>query len=370
MKHFYNLILILFLFVSVDSAKSQDTIVNNLHNFNIVDGTKFSFDIYAFRVTPSNFIMGSSSFIIKFNPTGTLESVSLTNINPKFTSGSPSGSYGPMICAMIGSQGNRRSVGVNVIYTGGTGDNISDVPGTFGIGERIATVNMKIQHPVFITLQWDTEESTIISPTFQTANSRYSGIYNGTLPVELSSFNSTINNNNVKLNWTTSSEQNNSGFDIERRSSEVNTGWIKIGHAEGYGNSNETKSYSFNDNSLNTGKYSYRLKQIDFNGNFEYFDLQNEIIIGVPTRFELSQNYPNPFNPSTKINFSVPVDSKVSLKIYDISGKLVSTLLNNEFKTANYYTVDFNGVNLSSGTYFYSLQSGDKIDTKKMVLIK
>ncbi len=369
MKHFYNLILILFLFVSVDSARSQDTIVNNLHNFNIEDGTKFSFDIYALRVTSGNFLMGNSSFIIKFNP-GTLDSVSLTNINPKFTTGSPSGSYGAMISAMIGSPGNRRSVGVNVIYTGGAGDNISNVPGTYGIGERIATVNMKIQHPVTITLQWDTGESTIINPNFQTANSRYSGIYNGTLPVELSSFNSTVTNNNVSLKWTTSSELNNSGFDIERRSSEVNTGWSKIGYAEGYGNSNETKSYSFNDNSLNTGKYSYRLKQIDFNGNFEYFDLQNEIIIGVPTRFELSQNYPNPFNPSTKINFSVPVDSKVSLKIYDISGKLVSTLLNNEFKTANYYTVDFNGVNLSSGTYFYSLQSGDNIDTKKMVLIK
>ncbi|MBK6773962.1 MAG: hypothetical protein IPG78_17850 [Ignavibacteria bacterium] len=99
MKHFYNLILILFLFVTVNSVKAQDTVVCNLHNFNIVDGNKFSFDIYAFRVTPSNFIMGSSSFIIKFNPTGTLNSPVLSYINPKFTTGSPSGSYGAMICA-------------------------------------------------------------------------------------------------------------------------------------------------------------------------------------------------------------------------------------------------------------------------------
>lgn len=370
MKHFYNLILILFLLVTVNSAKSQDTIVNNIHNFNIEDGTKFSFDIYALRVTSGNFIMGSSSFILKFSPIGTLDSVSLTNINPKFTSGSPSGSYGPMICAMIGTPGNRRGVGVNIVYTSGSGDNISNVPGTFGIGERIATVNMKIQQPVTIALQWDLVNSTIVNPTFATAASRYFGIYNGTLPVELSSFNSTVNNNNVSLKWSTASEQNNSGFDIERRSAEENTGWTKIGFAEGYGNSTETKSYSFNDNSLNTGKYSYRLKQIDFNGNYEYFDLQNEVIIGVPSRFELSQNYPNPFNPSTKINFSVPVDSKVTLKIYDISGKLVSTLINNEFRSANYYTMDFNGANLASGTYFYSLQSGDKVDTKKMVLVK
>ncbi|MBS1551449.1 MAG: T9SS type A sorting domain-containing protein [Bacteroidetes bacterium] len=369
MKHFYNLILILFLFVSVNSARSQDTIVNNMHNFNIEDGTRFSFDIYALRITKPDFIMGNSSFIIKFTP-GTLDSVTLTNINPKFTSGSPSGSYGPMICAMVGTPGNRRAVGVNVIYTSGSGDNISNDPGTFGIGERIATVNMKIQHPVPITLQWDAGESGIINPNFHLAASRYFGIYNGTLPVELSSFNSTVTNNNVNLKWTTASEQNNSGFDIERRSVEGNTQWTKIGFEAGSGNSSETKSYSFNDNSLNTGKYSYRLKQIDFNGNFEYFELQNDVIIGVPSRFELSQNYPNPFNPSTKINFSLPFDSKVTLKIYDISGKLVSTLINNEFKTADYYTVNFNGVNLSSGTYFYSLQSGDNIDTKKMVLIK
>ena len=365
MKHFYNLILILFLFVTVNSVKAQDTVVCNLHNFNIEGGNKFSYDIYALRLTSGNFIMGNSSFVVKFNA-GTMNNPVLSYVNPKFTTGSPSGSYGAMFTNMVGTG----KVGVQILYTSGSGDNISNVPGTFGIGEKIATVTLDILQPVTITLQWDQLNTGIVNPGFVSAVPRYSGIYNGTLPVELSSFNSTINNNNVKLNWTTSSELNNSGFDIERRSSEVNTGWTKIGHAEGYGNSNETKSYSFNDNSLNTGKYSYRLKQIDFNGNFEYFDLQNEIIIGVPTRFELSQNYPNPFNPSTKINFSVPVDSKVSLKIYDISGKLVSTLLNNEFKTANYYTVDFNGVNLSSGTYFYSLQSGDNIDTKKMVLIK
>jgi hypothetical protein len=370
MKHFYNSILIFLFLLSVNSAKSQDviiadTVVNNVTNFNIEAGTKFSFDIYALRTTAGSFVMGSSSFIIKFNA-GTLNNPVLSNINPKYTTGSPTGSYSSMITAMVGTG----KVGVNVIYSSGTGDNISNDPGTFGIGERIATVTMDILMPVPITLQWDQLNSAIVTPSFQTANSKYFGIYTGTLPVELNSFSSVVNNNNVNLKWITNTETNNSGFDIERKISDPNTSWSKIGFVKGNGTSTDSKSYSFNDNSLNTGKYMYRLKQTDFNGNYEYFELQNEVIIGIPTRFELSQNYPNPFNPTTKINFSLPADSKVSLDIYDITGKMVATLINNEFKTANYYTVEFNASNLSSGTYFYSFKAGNILETKKMVLVK
>jgi len=195
------------------------------------------------------------------------------------------------------------------------------------------------------------------------------------LPVELSSFTSTINRRDVTLNWTTVSEVNNSGFDIERRDSRSQTQdvWNKVGYVNGNGTSSTAHSYSFTDRGLNSGKYNYRLKQIDFNGNFEYFNLSNEVIIGVPSNFELSQNYPNPFNPSTKINYDLPFDSKVSIKLFDMSGKEVANLVS-EVKTAGYYTVNFNASNLSSGVYFYKIiaegNGNNFVATKRMALIK
>jgi photosystem II stability/assembly factor-like uncharacterized protein len=188
------------------------------------------------------------------------------------------------------------------------------------------------------------------------------------LPVELASFTSSVNGSNVKLNWSTVSEQNNSGFDIERKNANENN-WKKINFVQGNGTTNEAKNYSYEDKNLSSGKYLYRLKQIDFNGNYEYHALQNEVEIGVPKKFNLSQNYPNPFNPVTKINFELPRTSKVKLFVYDITGKLASELVN-EQRAAGYYTVEFNGANLASGTYFYVLEAGDFKSVKKMVLIK
>lgn len=187
------------------------------------------------------------------------------------------------------------------------------------------------------------------------------------LPVELSSFVSSVNGNSVNLNWTTASELNNSGFDVER--SAANGNWLKVGNVTGNGTTSNTNNYSFTDRNLAAGNYSYRLKQIDFNGNFEYFNLSNEVNVGIPTKFELSQNYPNPFNPSTKISFALPTDGKVSLKIYDMSGKEVMTLVN-EVKVAGYYSVNFNASSLSSGVYFYSISADNFTATKKMMLVK
>ncbi len=203
-------------------------------------------------------------------------------------------------------------------------------------------------------------------------NSNYIGIDaleiegDGLLPVELSSFVSVISNNNVTLNWSTASETNNSGFDIERNS---NGQWSKIGNVTGNGTTSVSNNYSFTDRNLTSGIYNYRLKQIDFNGNYEYYNLSSEVNIGVPAKFELSQNYPNPFNPSTQINYNLPVDGNVSLKLFDMSGKEISTLVN-EVKTAGYYSVSFNAGNLPSGVYFYSIEAGNFSEVKKMMLVK
>jgi len=189
----------------------------------------------------------------------------------------------------------------------------------------------------------------------------------GILPVELASFTSAVNKNDVTLKWNTTSEQNNKGFDIERKSASGE--WTKISSVQGNGTSNNAHSYSFEDKNLATGNYNYRLKQIDFNGNYEYFNLSNEVVVGVPSKFALSQNYPNPFNPTTSINFELPVDNFVTLKIYDMTGREVMQLVN-EIKPAGYYTLKFDASKLSSGMYFYKIQAGDFNSVKKMVLIK
>ncbi|MBK6877987.1 MAG: hypothetical protein IPG99_16455 [Ignavibacteria bacterium] len=156
------------------------------------------------------------------------------------------------------------------------------------------------------------------------ANSDYIGIDalevdgDGVLPVELSSFVSVISGNDVTLNWSTSSELNNSGFEIERS---TNNQWMKVGFVAGNGTTSSANSYTFTDRNVNSGNYNYRLKQVDFNGNFEYFNLNSEVIIGVPSKFELSQNYPNPFNPSTRINYQLPNDGNVKISVLTIPVK-------------------------------------------------
>ncbi|MFZ1320048.1 MAG: T9SS type A sorting domain-containing protein [Ignavibacteria bacterium] len=212
---------------------------------------------------------------------------------------------------------------------------------------------------------------TVPGPLFGSPLAIRFGQINELLPVELESFISTVSENNVILNWRVTSEINNSGFDLERSNvkDQTSDSWIKIGNVAGNGNSNSPVSYTFEDKNLTSGKYKYRLKQIDFNGSFEYYDLQNEVIIGIPGKYNLSQNYPNPFNPLTKIKFEIPVDSKVVLKIYDNTGREMKTLVN-EFKTAGYYSFDFNGTNLASGVYFYKLHTDGFSDTKRMILLK
>lgn len=191
------------------------------------------------------------------------------------------------------------------------------------------------------------------------------------LPVELTSFSSEVDKNSVMLRWQTGFEINNSGFDVERKT--TNTRWTKTGFVTGGGSVNEIRNYNFEDKNLFSGNYYYRLKQVDYNGNYEYFNLSSEVVIGIPLKFALSQNYPNPFNPSTKINYDLPFDSKVSIKIFDLTGREISSIVN-QVQPAGYYSVNFNASNLASGVYFYSInaEGGNKtfVKSMKMVLVK
>lgn len=199
-------------------------------------------------------------------------------------------------------------------------------------------------------------------------------ICGGPLPVTISEFNYSLNKRSVILSWVTQAEVNNSGFDIERRGINGAAGnWIKIGFAAGNGTTNEPKQYTFNDENLKTGKYEYRLRQVDFNGSYEYFSLMQEVIIFPPKNFEMGQNYPNPGNPKSKINFEIPLDSYVSVKVYDMLGRDVAILVD-EFRKADYYTVEFNGSNLASGVYFYRINAENPeakfTKTLKMIVVK
>ncbi|MFZ4591975.1 MAG: T9SS type A sorting domain-containing protein [Ignavibacteria bacterium] len=191
------------------------------------------------------------------------------------------------------------------------------------------------------------------------------------LPVKLESFTYSVNGRNVILNWSTSMEENNAGFDIERKSETGN--WTKVGYVAGKGNSNNVNNYKYTDSKVEAGKFSYRLKQTDYNGNYEYFTLSGNVTVGNPSKYVLSQNYPNPFNPVTKIDFEVPQDSKVTMKVYDITGKEIVTLLSG-VKSAGFHTVQFDGNGLSTGIYFYRLVASangqEIVITKKMNLIK
>ena len=200
--------------------------------------------------------------------------------------------------------------------------------------------------------------------------------YGSTVPVELKSFTANTRNGNVYLNWATATESNNAGFEIERSikigrvgGDAQNNNWNKIGFIRGSGTSNVEKNYSFKDATVNKGKYSYRLKQIDRDGKFQY---QNEasVIIGIePNKIVLDGNYPNPFNPNTIISYQIPVKGNVTLKIFDILGKEVATIVN-EIKEEGFHQVNFNASSLVSGVYYSKLQSNGQSEIKKMVLMK
>jgi hypothetical protein len=186
------------------------------------------------------------------------------------------------------------------------------------------------------------------------------------LPVELTSFNASVVKNNVQLNWTTATETNNKGFDIERKAEGAS--WTKVGSVDGNGTTLEAKAYSFTDKNLANGKFSYRLKQMDFNGTFAY-SREVEVIVSSPLTYELSQNYPNPFNPATTISFALPQAGNVKLAVYNMLGQEVRTLVNGH-KEAGNHTVTFNAENLNSGLYFYKIESGNFSLVRKMTLLK
>ena len=230
-------------------------------------------------------------------------------------------------------------------------------------GDRINTVNVlpSIDGNASYELLAGTDNGTVVC---------FSGGLNA-VPVELTSFTASVEGRSVNLQWTASTQLNNKGFQIERKSG--NADYQAVAFIKGEGTTSEQKTYTYKDQDLKEGKYTYRLKQIDLDGSVNY---SNEVNVSVemPVSFNLFQNYPNPFNPSTTINFSLPQKSEVKLVVYDILGKEVKTLINGN-RDAGSYEIKWNGQNnngqsVATGIYIYRISAGSFSAEKKMILMK
>ncbi len=248
--------------------------------------------------------------------------------------------------------------------------------------DRAISIPVNIAPNAMIYLRWKGNEiaGSGSMDEFALDDIRVSANENPT-PVELNLFRGSLNGQNVELFWQTITEINNYGFEVQKQAKgiEQSAKWETIGFIEGAGNSNAPKEYSFIDNTpVAERSRSYRLKQIDLDGSFTY---SNEITVeaasSVPTEFSLSQNYPNPFNPVTTIKYSIsesPLSGGVrggfvTLKIFNLLGQEVATIVNQQQPAGN-YEVKFDASKLASGVYLYKLQAGDFSSVKKLILMK
>jgi hypothetical protein len=256
-----------------------------------------------------------------------------------------------------------------------------DIDSSFAGIVRITFTIINASKPFYLFINNITNQAGIfknphnIPSTFEIDNIALSEpeiIIEKPLPVTLSSFTYKISDRNVTLNWITSDEINNKGFEIQRKNSD-SPEWKYLGFVKGAGTVQGQTRYQFDDRNPESGQYQYRLKQTDYNGNYTYCELNGTVTIGIPKKFNLSQNYPNPFNPSTKIDYDLPADSRVRLVVYDITGRELKVLLN-EYRQAGSYTAVFSAEGISSGFYIYTLTAvsgGNEFSvTKKMTLLK
>ena len=377
-----KIILLVIISLFAGSALAQNpTYILNITNDQQVDDKNYEFDIYLLRTgaTPFEYANNSQYFI---------------NINPAIINGgSLTFTITPNSCQLNAVQQILSSkVSFDAVNTrlriashspsgAGTGTDIANT----GTGTRLGrfrvtnTVSFPLTQP---NLTWYNGPTGFITKVFayvaglnaEITNppTHLININNNPLPVALSDFRSSVSRNDIALIWTTTYEINNSGFEIYR-TLKGKEQWTKEGFIQGSGTTEAPRSYRFEEKKLSMAVYNYKLKQLDYNGNFEYFSLPVDVTVGKPNEFSMGQNYPNPSNPKSKIDYEIPLNGKVTMKIYDIIGREVITLVN-EVKEAGYYSAEFDGSNLASGVYFYRITAegeGKSFGkTLKMVLVK
>ena len=351
----------------------------------VTDGNTVEFDVYVQATGTDAVYLSVSDLAFDFNVLN-FENPAFTYVNNtcnlKNSAGEPALNYNAMISQYI--SGNTLIINIpemNVVTQADFNTMVAKIDGTplthrvgrfrlSGITNFSGTLGMHWLPEKTIILTYEPVKWAAVNSSDQ---STFEITEDAPLPVELQSFNAAnVNTRNVKLTWITATETNNSGFEVQRTvSGEQGTVWNSVGYMPGKGTTTTPTTYTFEDIKLNSGKYNYRLKQIDNNGNFSYFNLSGEIEVGIPKKFNLSQNYPNPFNPATKIDFDLPQDARVRIVIYDILGREMKSIIN-EFRKAGYHTVTFNASGFSSGTYFYRFETegGNNVMTKKLMIVK
>jgi hypothetical protein len=377
--YFFSLMFLIIVVLYIPASYSQPTFDVILANDAQPAPNIYEFDIYLLRTGSTPFELGGFQLGILYNDAakngGTL------------TVGFIPGSADPSVqaCNIQNTNFNTTTPGCiksTVKYSGGAGNGaiISNVaPGTkFG---RLRLTNSKIFDVQKANITWSFALPYFTRIYYYVGSSSVEITANGTfintldnslLPVELSSFTSDISGRNVNLKWSTLTEKNSNKFLVERKT--IKADWQFIASINAAVLSNSPKEYSFSDRNLDAGKYQYRLKMVDNDGTFEYSKII-ETEVTAPKNFDLSQNYPNPFNPQTKINYTLPFESKVTLEVYNITGERITELVNEE-QPAGYYSVDFGASKLSSGVYIYRLVASDKAtgnnfsSVKKMMLLK
>jgi hypothetical protein len=341
---------------SVDPYTVLDTLTANLTSFE--DSTLADTTTYTFRVKAFNTLFESDYSNLASITTVLSTLVAPTNLEAKLTG--PSNEF----------------VGLNWIdnSTNELGFVIERKPGDTSVVSPFVVIDS-----VGIDVTTYTDSLVMLDSTYSYRVyafnsyfvSDYSNLSDVRVPVELVSFTANIVNSAVQLRWETASETNNSGFSIQR--SKDNSKFTDIAFVKGTGTTTEKSTYSYSDKSALSGKYYYRLKQVDFDGSFTYSNAI-EVDLGIPKDYVLEQNYPNPFNPSTTIRFGLPINAKVSIKLYNALGQEVKNILNAELEAGIHETV-LNASNLSSGVYFYTLKvqgaNGSNFkSTKRMILMK
>jgi len=376
----------LFLFIpilfSATSSFAARSVTHQIVN-PTANGSNFSFNIYSLSTGSTGVNVGLTSYYFtvsqsgfNFASTPVLSSVNLKYSNNVGDVNGDNNDYGVMSTAWI-AIGPVTELEVTIDYTGngpGSGSALS----TTANGDMICSVTVQIADASQSSqLAWDQTNSAMVTTNFTNVTSIYqANISNILLPVELTSFIALAQGRTVNLSWATKTEINNSGFDVERQAVSTNPAvaatatWAKVGNVTGKGTTNTQQNYSFSDVVKEAGSYNYRLKQIDRSGNFTY---SSEVAVKAtlsPEDYKLSQNYPNPFNPSTKFDFAMKTSEHVAVKVYNSIGQEVVTLFDGVVPADQIQQVTFDGSRLASGIYFYILRSADRVEVKKMLLMK
>ena len=369
MKLLKLLVLFLLIIVNLQNANAQYQMI--LQNDSEINGNEYEFDVFIVSTTGS-FNLTSYQVCFTFNSA----IIDGGNLSFSYIDGSTALSSCLPLSTQIVDDG-----GISNLICGSNPGNQSITTTQLKIGRFRISNNVAFPHTT-VNLAWDFSGDLVTEVNISNVNStsvsnHVSFLENNPLPVELVEFNGNLVGSNVELKWKTATEINNFGFDVERaivsesfseNQESKSESWVKIGFVVGSGNSNVIKEYAFKDQNPKGGnKFNYRLKQIDINGNHKYSNIAT--VEFLPSEFSLKQNFPNPFNPITIIRYELPKSEFVSLKIYDILGKEVKTLVN-ENKNAGRYEVTLNASNLASGFYIYKLSTNTNVSIKKMLLLK